>query len=105
MALFIPVVGVPTDNLQITQPPLAVCSLIITEPFTGEIQYTNNHQPNQVNYPQRKPERRRFKQESLIRCNDLTAVISHGKKQEDIYKPDEVKMQHVVKERHIAIYY
>lgn len=79
-----------------------VRSFVITVPAAWEIQDGDDQQPHEINARQIKSKPRWLEKERLTRGNDLAGFVAHCKKNNNVQNPDEVNMQCIIEEWHIA---
>ena len=77
-------------------------ALVFTVPPARQVKRCYNTKPNHINAKQVEPKRGRDKGEAL-RVGNILPGVPHGKEQNNVVYPDEIEMQHVVKERHRTI--
>ena len=78
---------------------------VLAKPAAREIEYYDNQQPNQVNPKKVKAHIGRPEKERRVWSDYLVGMISWSKKQDNVKRSDQVKMQYIVKKRHVAINY
>src|SRR3569833_163522 len=77
-------------------------ALILAVPPARQVKCRDNTKPNYINAKQVKTKRGRDKGNTL-RIGNILPCISHSKEQNNVVYPDQIELQHIVKERHSTI--
>ncbi len=93
-----------TDTLQITEPPLVMCTSVPVKPLTGFVQCEDGKQPDDIHHQKRKTKINRAEKERYPRSVNVGNAIPLREKKQDEQGVNEVKMQYVIKKRHPAIH-
>lgn len=78
-------------------------SLVIEVPAAWQVKQHDDNEPNQVNTRQFESEPFRHKIKAPAFVDDVLICVSIRIKHDDIDEPDEIKVAHIVKERHTAV--
>jgi len=77
--------------------------LVFAKPPAWKIKRRDNQQPYQVNHQQTIAKGWGTEPERGLWCADIFTGVPPGKKENDAQYPDDIKMGHVIKERHFAV--